>query len=465
MDLKPEVAMNIKKRLVGYLIVLCGAVVLFDASAQTLSTRLSTSVYSWENQYADSTTQKSFRGYQTAIFHANGIWKSNISLHGYVTGSYDLAGARQDNPDYRVYNLYAQWKSDPTKNHRWEARVGRQQVYAGVRAPSIDGVRYDFYNADKYGFMAYYGALPPADGTVKMGRPADRSAFGAKVMTSKLAQTHMALTYVERRSIGQYYYTINERNADTLVYSPDLDERLIAFDANRNFFGKINWFYNVTYDALASNVRKISTDVQFQPLHTLWFAVQYAYRRPDLYYNTIFAKFDDIDANQELWVRGTYQFNTDWSFNGEYANVFYKMKDAWRYGAGLTYQRTNVSYQWRLGYGGTIKQISLSSYYPVRRNMYLYGGLTYATYDMKDDITSSDFSSSSTQDIYRQVYQYTNSSMTAVLRCNYNLMQAMNVDVEGQYLSQNIKTSPVFAGSKYDLRFFVRANYWFFNKI
>ena len=437
--------------------------------AQTLNARFSTSVYSWENQFADSTTSKSFRGYQTAIIHANGVGLPNLSFHTYFRGSYDMGAKTTENPEYRIYSMYAQWKNTDQKTHKLDLRVGRQQVLTGLRSPTIDGIRADYSSAGQYQASAYFGTLPPEDGSVAMLNPYERHALGAKVSTSKFLQTNAALTFVDKGREGRYDYVQNVLGGDSLIQRSNMEERLIGFDLNRMFFGKVNWFYHVEYDMHQSNIRRISTDVQYNHNKDLFVGVEYIYRRPYLPYSNSFINIDEMHTNQEIWLRGNYRINELWSVNAEYANVFYDLKDAWRYGLGVGFWRTNLNYQYRLGYGGTINMISASAYYPVNDKLRTDCSISYARFDLADDISKKSFGPVDPfwdpNNLERQVLSETNTSFTATARVNYEILRSLNVDVEGQFLSQNIKTSPIYAGSKYDLRLFIRANYWIFHKL
>ncbi|KAB2879015.1 hypothetical protein F9K33_11135 [bacterium] len=440
--------------------------------AQTLNARFSTSVYSWENQFADSTASKSFRGYQTAIIHANGVGMPNLSFHTYFRGAYDMgSGKVTENPQYRVYNMYAQWKNRDQKAHRLDIKAGRQQVLTGLRSPTIDGIRADYSNADNYSVSGYFGALPPDDGSLTVLKPFDRHAMGAKVSTAKYFETKAALTFVDKSRDGAYAHSLNYLGGDSLFQRADMQERLIGFDLNRMFMGKINWFYHFEYDMLQKNVRRVSTDVQYTHNKNLFVGVEYIFRRPNIMYNTIFSSFDDLSTNQEIWLRSNYRINDLWSVNAEYANVFYDLKDAWRYGFGVGFWRTNVNYQRRMGYGGTIDMISAAAYYPVNDKLKTDCSISYARFDLADDIDKNSWEYPANPgdwdrfNLERQILTATNTSIAVTGRVNYEFFRSFNVDVEGQYLSQNIKSSPVYAGNKSDVRLFLRANYWIFHKL
>ncbi len=437
--------------------------------AQTMNARFSTSVYSWENQFADSTAAKSFRGYQTGIIHAYGVGLPNLSFHTYFRGSYDMGEKTEESPEYRIYSLYAQWHNTDQKTHKLDLRVGRQQVFTGLRSPTIDGMRADYSHAKDYSATAYFGALPPEDGSVSMLRPYERHALGAKVSTSKFFQTNAALTFTDKSRDGKFVYGLNHLGGDSLIQQSDMEERLVAFDVNRMFFGKVNWFYHLEYDMHQSNIRRISTDLQYHHNKDLFVGIEYIYRRPYLLYSNSFINIDEMHANQEVWLRGNYRINDLWSVNGEYANVFYDLKDAWRYGLGVGFWRTNLNYQRRLGYGGTIDMVSASAYYPVNDKLRTDCSISYSVFDLADDIGKKSFGPVDPfwdpYNLERQVLSETNTSFTAIARVNYEILRSLNVDVEGQFLSQNMKSSPVYAGNKSDVRLFVRANYWIFHKL
>lgn len=430
--------------------------------SQTMNARFSTSVYTWEDQFNDQTAAKSFRGYQTAMFQVNGLKWDNLSFNTYLRSTYDFGTESKDNPDYRIYNMYLRWRTPDKNKHKFDARVGRQQVFTGMRSPTIDGIRADYSYKNNFNFMGYFGALPPADGGASLLKPFLRRSWGLKLSTSKLWATNASITYFDKSREGPYYYTENSFGFDSLVTRPDLKERIVGFDVNRMFLKKLNVFGNAQYNALEKNIQRASGDFQYTPNDDWFVAVQYLYRRPLLLYNSIFSAFDDIRSNQEIWMRAHYRINECWGVNGEYANVFYKMKDAWRYGLGVTFMRTGFQYQRRMGYGGTMDAFTASAYYPINNRLKVNGAVSYTRFDLADDITPGDVDTTTASPA---VLRNTNTAWSAIARINYQFFRSFNVDVEGQLLSQNIKSSPVFAGSKYDVRFFVRANYWIFKRI
>ncbi|MCB0831941.1 MAG: hypothetical protein KDC45_00615, partial [Bacteroidetes bacterium] len=173
-------------------------------AAQTLDARFSSSVYSWENQFIDSSTSGSFKAYQTAMFHAYGVGTPELSVHGYLRTSHDFGTETNNNPEYRIYNLYAQWYRK-TDDYRFETRVGRQAIAGAVRFVTADAVRLDYAAGDQYSVMAFFGSLPPADGTVKTLNPFAGHALGARVQSSKYLHTHAALSFFDKSREGQYY--------------------------------------------------------------------------------------------------------------------------------------------------------------------------------------------------------------------------------------------------------------------
>jgi hypothetical protein len=434
--------------------------------AQTLNARFSTSVYSWQNQYADSSSATSFRGYQTAMINVsdfgNRFGVSNLSFNTYVQTWNDFSTKTSRDPNYRVYNMYVRWRNSDDTPNRWDVHLGRQQILTGLRSPVVDGARVDFAHSADYSVMGFFGALAPVDGTISLPiKPYERRAFGAKVSTSKFYGFNTSLTYYDRKSDATEYFSRDMFGRDSLVV-PVVKERLAGFDLQRTFMKDLNWYGHAQYDFLMKNLQRASTDFQYTATKDIFVAAQYIFRRPQLTYNSIFSAMDDLKSNQEIWFRGRYRISPMWSVNAEYANVFYFYKDAWRYGVGVTFWRTGLSYNRRMGYGGTMDMVTLSAYCPVTPKVRLNGSLSYTRFKLADDITPDLvklFAASYT------TLNNTNTSLTAVGRINFDLMKSFNVDLEGQYLSQDFKSYPLLGSSKTDVRLFVRANYSIFQKL
>lgn len=431
--------------------------------SQTLTLRSSTSIYAWENQYVDSTYEsaKSLRAFQSIRFDAYQVADPAVSLHGYVRGMYDLGAEAGTNPDYRVYNLYARWQSKPEKPQRWDVRLGRQPIFTSARSVTADAVRIELVNRTGISAMGFFGALPPLDGNIEVLKPFERRAWGGKLYTSQWLKTNAAISYIDKSREGPIYRTLDSGGGDSLVVRPDLEERLASLDLNRDFGKYVTWFYHADYDFLQSEIQKISTDIQTHVTPELDVSLRYAYRRPRVYESTIFGAFSDLESNQEVWLRAAYRFNPRFTAGAEYANVFYKLKDAWRWGLFASYDRVGVNYSRREGYGGTMDAVALTAYHRVHPKVGLSGSLSYYRFDFGgDDITESMV----VDPISQQVLDNVNTSVTTILRANCLVSRSLSVDVEGQYLTQNLKASPVYGGQKSDWRMFIRANYWLFSR-
>lgn len=438
-------------------LILCSPV--SPVGAQTLNARFSTAVYGWENQFVDTSSAKSLRGYQSASISLGDVLMKNLSVHAYARGWYDLSAKTNENPDYRIYSLYARWHNGADAKHRIDTRVGRQQILTGLRSPIVDALRADYSYGDFVTVMGYFGALAPPDGRSEVLKPYQRRAFGGKISTSRFLQTNASVSYYDKSREAESYYRENIVTPENLVRYPRIKERYVGFDLHRSFARKVNWFAHAEYNALEKQVQVASTDIQFRPTSDWFAAVEFVSRKPNLVYKSFFTAFDDLKDNQEVWLRLRYRINHLWSVNGDVANVMYSGKDAQRWSFGLGFWRTSLTYMRRSGYGGTMNALSCAATYPVNRAVSAFGSVSYVMYKLDDFSIEDPFS------IARGLTEKTNTSFTAVGRVSYEMFKSFNVDAEMQILSQNIKTSTLYAGNKQDVRFFLRANYWIFSKI
>lgn len=429
--------------------------------AQTFNARFSTSVYSWENQFVDSakSSATSMRAYQSASVTLSDAWLPNLSFHTYVRARHDFSAKTEQNPDYRFYSLYASWHNSEKSGYRVDAKVGRQQILAGLRSPTVDGLRVDYARGQDFAVMGYFGALAPADGGLETLKPYQRRAFGGKISTSTFWQTNASVTYFDKSRETASYYRENIIQQDNLVYRPKIKERFVGFDVNRMFVKKINWFAHAEYNALEKQLQTVSSDIQYRPNNDWFLAVEGVSRKPNLIYNSFFTAFDDLKDNQEVWFRARYRINSLWSVNTDLANVFYSGKDAQRMSLGVGFCRTSLTYMRRSGYGGTMNAVSLASTHALTRKLNAYGSASYVMYKLDD------FNITDPLSVQYVAQDKTNTSLTAVGRLSYEVLRSFNVDAEMQFLSQNIKSSMLYAGNKYDARFFLRANYWMFSKL
>ena len=107
-------------------------------SAQTISGRLSTSVYSWQQRNIEDESAQHMRAYQLAQFSVANLGLQGLSFHTYLNVSHDLGEEAVNDPRMWLYNCYLNYK---TLNNALDIGIGRQRIYAGVGYGTIDGLR------------------------------------------------------------------------------------------------------------------------------------------------------------------------------------------------------------------------------------------------------------------------------------------------------------------------------------
>lgn len=427
--------------------------------SQSFNGRFSTAIYGWETQHDDSSSSGFFRGFQSADLDISGLGHPDVSVHTYFRTAYDFDSKTQSNPNNQVYNLYLQWKNIGTESNHLDLKLGRQQVFLGMRNPTIDGFRGD-YTAKQFRLMGFVGSQQPLNGAIEPDTWDESHSYGGKLSTSALFDVNAAVSYLKKnREPIVTEFIRREPGATFFVQREDIEEEFLGFDASRRFGEDFRVYGHVEYDLDAEETKNISTDFQYYPMKNLYFGLEYVYRKPRVLSNSIFSAFD-LDDNQEIWLRANYRYNHLWSFSGDYGHVIYSGSDAQRFGLGIGFWRTDWSYQRRMGYGGDLDAFSVGVYYPLTDQLRVNGSVSYASFKLSDVSDKDVIGDISSQRLEDRSY-----SIVALGRLNYSLMQSLNVDVEGQFLSQDIKNSTVFAGNEYDLRLFVRVNYWIFRKI
>ena len=123
--------------------------------AQNLNLRLTTTAYMWQRQETPEISTNHLRAYQLAQLTLS---KGNLSFHAFANLSNDFREKQTDDPRFRFYNFYLNWRNI---FNRFNLKLGRFAVYSGVGVGTIDGA---YINAKIFKFLSanvYGGFLMP----------------------------------------------------------------------------------------------------------------------------------------------------------------------------------------------------------------------------------------------------------------------------------------------------------------
>ncbi|MFQ5606246.1 MAG: hypothetical protein ACE5HS_23510, partial [bacterium] len=404
-------------------------------SAQSINLRFSTSLYSWERQIADSISQDSqthLRGYQTAQMTIGKLASNRLSIHLYGLGSQDFAESADDDPVARLYNAYLQWKE--RKGIVQRIRLGRQRIYSGVAYGTIDGVDLTVRAGDLFKIGGFAGTLVPVSNNIEIDNWDDSHSFGIRVSSNKVLGAKILVSYMQRNR-RPVSYSAPGRYTQKILTFESLEQRLAGVDFYRKFSQKINLYGRFDYDLEQERVRRAQMQLSVSPTSKLAFAAEFFHRAPLVAANSIFSLFEQ-NTSQGFDMRANYRFKTGWILTGNLGIQYYDNDESVRFGLGLRCKYGSFGYNFRKGYGGQNNSVYAALNYPLTWKLGLMASSGFSRYSLFDENADK------------------NTSLTGSFGFNFRPHKYFSVNFLGQGVRNRFYSS--------DLRFFIKANYWFF---
>jgi len=409
------------------------------ASGQTFHGRLTTSFYRYDRAPTDSTDHDYVRAYALGIFHLEGLADPRFSLHTYMNGQQDLATVNHDEFDYRVLNLYAQWKDRP---RGYELRGGRMRVFAGVANVALDGGYGSYRFRDLATIEAFVGVQAPLTGAFKVA-DWDNSAYGGRLTFHTPANLTAAVSFARQNREPISYDEPGEFTGRALELPADQEELYGAnaswrFEPGSTVYGRVEWDrlqWRLKYAGGALNMarpgERWSTDLE------------YFHRAPSLYANSLLSVFNQGDID-EIGVRASYLITPTARAFGNASFTFLDGDSGQRFGVGAGRGPWSVSYTHRMGYTGDSDAVIASYQNHIAEEASVRAEVGYTSYELHDEQDER------------------NDSFILGLGGELRPLRTLAFDVEIQNLSQELSTQPGFAGYEHDWRGHVRITYWFF---
>ncbi len=410
------------------------------ASGQTFHGRITTSFYRYDRAPTDSTSFDYMRAQALGIFHLEGLGDPRFSLHTYMSGHQDVATVNHDASDYRVTNLYAQWKD---RRHAYELRGGRMRVFAGVGNTLIDGGfgSYRFRNLATLELFA--GAQAPLTGDFKVQGWENR-AYGGRLTFHQPQNLTTAVSFARRNRESFEYEEPGEYTNELLVL-PDGQEELYGADVAWGWRQGSTVYGRVEVDRLPEWRLKVASGALNVALPgEKWTAdFEYFHRAPSIYANSLFSVFTQSDFD-EFGVRASYVVTPEVRAFGHFSSTFLDDDSGQYFGVGAGRGPWSVNYAHRMGYTGASDAVTgaYRHQFSEMGSARVEAGYTsFEVFEGQDDRDES-----------------------IVLSFGGELrpMRTLSFDVEIQNLSQDLHTLPDFTGYTHDWRGHARITYWFF---
>jgi len=407
--------------------------------AQTLSGRLTSSFYAYERSDSSAFTSNDVRAYQAFQFDFAG---KNFVVRTYGQLDRDFDSKLAGDGKARLYNFYLDWKN---LGQRVDVQIGRQPIFGGVAVGAIDGAQIKVRAAHWLRLKAFGGGLLPSDRRIKLTDDFDKNFMaGGQASLKPNDDWNVSVSFFEKRQLRPGYETLRADsigNVFTQFVEPsDRAYRLGAVDASWYASAKTSFYGRSDYDFHAEQITRAELSLRSEVSSQTVLNGSYTFRSPRLPWNSIFAAFN-VEDNHEVEGGVYYQHKPSLRFYGNAAGIFYSGGDnSLRFTVGTDVKYGGLNFVHRTGYAGSLDGINASCYYPTHDGKLMPSlQLSWATYKL-------DSEQSERESLY--------SGAAGVL---VRPVKTVTIDGQLQLLRNRYYSN--------DVRFLLRLQYWFFNKL
>ncbi len=405
------------------------------AGAQLVTGRFITSFDSWEKFDTVGSSQKVLRAFQSAIFD---IGQANFSLHTNMQAAVTSSDIISEDSDYRLYSLYGRVKDIAGQ---LDASLGRIPYFQGVGLGTVDGALLTWHAPQSFSKVTLYGgaSVPDDYGVHAYGTMKDKFVLGAQaVLMNLVPNLRGSLSYVNRRMPLPSYYALrvdpNTLDASTVFIVPSPQaEQLGGVDATYAL-KDLTLYGRYDYDFELQKTQRGQFGARYTVNPDLLVTLDVMRREPRIPAGSFFSQFTlkgvtEVEAGADYFVLpGLRAF-----LRGAY--VGYQGDNSFRYSAGIGRNDIQFVFRGNTGYAGELTSISLQGAYPLLDNHVVpNAGVSYMSYRI--DANSPRLNATS-----------------AVLGATLRPVQAVSLDLQGQWLNNYILSS--------DFRFVGRLHFWF----
>lgn len=413
-----------------------GIIALAAAEATVLSGRVGVSSYLWERSEQDTTETRHLQNTGTLSLRLARIGGQDLCVSTSMRGRFDARNRGDNADDYRVYHFNMKWRNIAD---RVDFEGGRHRVYWPTGTVGIDGGSAEARLWRGIAIGGYFGVTPPEDGSLKITEFDDGHAYGAQVSLRQCKLGRIIVAFAERRAARGYFVDGQEVTLDNLV------SRRIGLDWRRSIKDFGTAYGQLTYDMPTQRIGRLHLSARWKATPTVSVHGQFRYRRPDIAYNSIFWVFGG-SRYYEARLRANIRINPTWTVNigGTYIDLV--DDNTQRFDVGLTHRYFSVMIHGKAGGAGSTMGLTGSALYPVNERWMVHGGARYSSYEFGEDQEDANWE-------------------TAIWGgARWNWMPQSSIELEAQFLSQDITTQMDFAGNEGDFRLLARVSYWFFNR-
>lgn len=408
------------------------ALLLSTASAQLITGRSTTSLYSFQGLDSALAKVTNVRAYENVYLN---IAKDDISFTMNALVSNDFGSTIATDPELRISSLMVKVRNI---GGLADLSAGRQFVFAGAGYGLIDGMIGSLRVLDRsVTIVGYGGTNVTRTRDIRKQWIGNNGMFGGQVIYAPVEQGSIAVSYMNKRMIRKPYDAVR---ADSLfnpyiivINSLPLAEELASLDVEYDFHTVLLQAKS-DYDFESEALSRIQAFTRVSISDELGATAEYIFREPRLAYNSIFSVFN-VNSTKEIEGGIEYRPMTKTFLYARFGNVQYVDESSQRLVVGGTYDFISAAYTQNFGYAGELNGISLQAVYPLGdRTLTPSLGFGYASYKQdKNDASST--------------------VVNATAGVAFRPIKALSTDLQLQWMNNPLYNS--------DVRLFLKATYWF----
>ena len=417
-----------KKLLIAFVIL--ASTVSFS---QTLSGRVSASMYTFERVDSANTATQYIRDYQQLFLNAS---YKQFSLKTSMNFEFGAKNSLDADPRLRVYNLYLEGRK---LLDLATVRLGRQPIFSGFAGGVFDGALVKI-NKSNINFESYYGGLVPSYQELKVTSDWGNNYLFGGNLSANIHDFRLGVAYVDKNiKYADYYATRIDSNLNPINY---LVQKNSA--AYKYFSGEFSYLPEKSnlvvrskyeYDVNLAKTSKVELEGEIPVTKDLDVVAYGNYREPHIRYNSIFSVFD-YGNTKEGELGASYKLCTGYSLTGKFGYVKYKDDESSRLNVNVQSEYGSVGFRKAFGYSGELYAFDVNAAYGMCDGLLTPSvSVSYGEYKLSDNSNN-------------------NHITTVVGGVNVRPIRSFSIDIQGQYMD-----NPIY---KNDVRLLLKLNYWFF---
>jgi hypothetical protein len=332
------------------------------AAAQTVSGRLTTSVYVYERSDSAHASSDQAHLYQGLLFS---LKQSALTLHAYGQVDGDVSNSLAGDGKFRMFQLYLDWQPAGTA----QIKIGRQAVFAGAGVGTVDGVGARVRPLPWLGVKAFAGGLVPANQRFAIADDlSSHHAWGGQIQLTPDPSLRGSLSYARKRQDRATYSTVRSDSLGNLftqeIDGSDRAYELASADVGWSLTPRTDLYGRADLDVYSLEPSRAEVSARSNVTPRIVLTGAYTFRSPRMPWNSIFAVFNTED-NHEIEGDVSYRVLPLLRVYAEAGGILYSGDQSFRSTLGVDMGYAGLSWLHRSGFGGDLEGLNASLYRPL----------------------------------------------------------------------------------------------------